>query len=141
MSHQNFKTVFFCKSNQDKVLVYDYLINEVPKYTANRIVSQMILLEKSDVIKPGLLKVAKFQNGMLKIKIKDGNNNCRIYFIIIDNVIYYLYAYNKKTQKTHENIKVKINNLKFELECQIKEKFKYLNDYLDLNKLIDDKFK
>ncbi|MDE6289394.1 MAG: type II toxin-antitoxin system RelE/ParE family toxin [Ureaplasma sp.] len=138
MSHQNFKTIFFHKSSQDKNLVLDYLLNDVPKYTANRIISQMIVLEYSEMIKPGILKVAKFQNGMLKIKMKDGNNNCRIYFIIINNIIYYLYAYNKKTQKTPDNIKVKINNLKIELENQIKQNFNYLNNYLDLNNSIEE---
>lgn len=133
MIDKNYFTIFFKKTDSQKSQVLNYLTNEIPITTANRIFEQMKLLEVYG-IKPGYVKIKKFQNDMFKIRLNDGNNNCRVYFIIIDNVIYYLYGYNKKTQKTATGIKIKINNLKIELLEQLKIHAKYLYQYVDWNK-------
>lgn len=133
MIDKNYFTIFFKKTDSQKSQVLNYLTNEIPITTANRIFEQMKLLEVYG-IKPGYVKIKKFQNDMFKIRLNDGNNNCRVYFIIIDNVIYYLYGYNKKTQKTANGIKIKINNLKIELLEQLKIHAKYLYQYVDWNK-------
>lgn len=133
MIDKNYFTIFFKKTDSQKSQVLNYLTNEIPITTANRIFEQMKLLEVYG-IKPGYVKIKKFQNDMFKIRLNDGNNNCRVYFIIIDNVIYYLYGYNKKTQKTAIGIKIKINNLKIELLEQLKIHAKYLYQYVDWNK-------
>ncbi|MBU3831049.1 MAG: type II toxin-antitoxin system RelE/ParE family toxin [Candidatus Ureaplasma intestinipullorum] len=130
-----YKTIFFKKTITKKCLVLDYLQNDIPKSTMLKIIEQMKLLEIYG-IKPGYVKIKKFQNEMFKIRLNDGNNNCRVYFILIDGVIYYLFGYNKKTQKTAEGIKVKINNLKVELLNQIQKHEDYLFDYIDLNKKV-----
>lgn len=130
-----YKTIFFQKSTTKKCLVLDYLKNDIPKSTFLKIIEQMKLLEIYG-IKPGYVKIKKFQNDMFKIRLNDGNNNCRVYFILINDVIYYLFGYNKKTQKTAEGIKVKINNLKVELLNQIQKHESYLIDYIDLNKKV-----
>ena len=59
-----------------------------------------------------------------------------VYFILINNVIYYLYGYNKKTQKTADGVKIRINNLKIELLEQIKKQENYLSQFIDWNKEI-----
>lgn len=130
-----YKTIFFKKTITKKCLVLDYLQNDIPKSTMLKIIEQMKLLEIYG-IKPGYVKIKKFQNEMFKIRLNDGNNNCRVYFILIDGVIYYLFGYNKKTQKTAEGIKIKINNLKVELLNQIQKHEDYLLDYIDLNKKV-----
>lgn len=130
-----YKTIFFKKSITKKCLVLDYLQNDIPKSTMLKIIEQMKLLEIYG-IKPGYVKIKKFQNEMFKIRLNDGNNNCRVYFILINDVIYYLFGYNKKTQKTAEGIKIKINNLKVELLNQIQKHEGYLFDYIDLNKKV-----
>lgn len=130
-----YKTIFFKKTITKKCLVLDYLQNDIPKSTMLKIIEQMKLLEIYG-IKPGYVKIKKFQNEMFKIRLNDGNNNCRVYFILIDGVIYYLFGYNKKTQKTAEGIKIKINNLKVELLNQIQKREDYLFDYIDLNKKV-----
>lgn len=130
-----YKTIFFKKTITKKCLVLDYLQNDIPKSTMLKIIEQMKLLEIYG-IKPGYVKIKKFQNEMFKIRLNDGNNNCRVYFILIDGVIYYLFGYNKKTQKTAEGIKIKINNLKVELLNQIQKNEDYLFDYIDLNKKV-----
>lgn len=130
-----YKTIFFKKTITKKCLVLEYLQNDIPKSTMLKIIEQMKLLEIYG-IKPGYVKIKKFQNEMFKIRLNDGNNNCRVYFILIDGVIYYLFGYNKKTQKTAEGIKVKINNLKVELLNQIQKHEDYLFDYIDLNKKV-----
>lgn len=130
-----YKTIFFKKTITKKCLVLDYLQNDIPKSTMLKIIEQMKLLEIYG-IKPGYVKIKKFQNEMFKIRLNDGNNNCRVYFILIDGVIYYLFGYNKKTQKTAEGIKIKINNLKVELLNQIQKHEDYLFDYIDLNKKV-----
>lgn len=130
-----YKTIFFKKTITKKCLVLDYLLNDIPKSTMLKIIEQMKLLEIYG-IKPGYVKIKKFQNEMFKIRLNDGNNNCRVYFILIDGVIYYLFGYNKKTQKTAEGIKIKINNLKVELLNQIQKNEDYLFDYIDLNKKV-----
>lgn len=130
-----YKTIFFKKTITKKCLVLDYLQNDIPKSTMLKIIEQMKLLEIYG-IKPGYVKIKKFQNEMFKIRLNDGNNNCRVYFILIDGVIYYLFGYNKKTQKTAEGIKIKINNLKVELLNQIQKREDYLLDYIDLNKKV-----
>lgn len=130
-----YKTIFFKKTITKKCLVLDYLQNDIPKSTMLKIIEQMKLLEIYG-IKPGYVKIKKFQNEMFKIRLNDGNNNCRVYFILINDVIYYLFGYNKKTQKTAEGIKIKINNLKVELLNQIQKREDYLLDYIDLNKKV-----
>ncbi len=130
-----YKTIFFKKTITKKCLVLEYLQNDIPKSTMLKIIEQMKLLEIYG-IKPGYVKIKKFQNEMFKIRLNDGNNNCRVYFILIDGVIYYLFGYNKKTQKTAEGIKIKINNLKVELLNQIQKREDYLLDYIDLNKKV-----
>lgn len=130
-----YKTIFFKKTTTKKCLVLDYLQNDIPKSTMLKIIEQMKLLEIYG-IKPGYVKIKKFQNEMFKIRLNDGNNNCRVYFILIDGVIYYLFGYNKKTQKTAEGIKIKINNLKVELLNQIQKCEDYLFDYIDLDKKV-----
>ncbi len=130
-----YKTIFFKKTITKKCLVLDYLQNDIPKSTMLKIIEQMKLLEIYG-IKPGYVKIKKFQNEMFKIRLNDGNNNCRVYFILINGVIYYLFGYNKKTQKTAEGIKIKINNLKVELLNQIQKHEDYLFDYIDLNKKV-----
>lgn len=130
-----YKTIFFKKTITKKCLVLDYLQNDIPKSTMLKIIEQMKLLEIYG-IKPGYVKIKKFQNEMFKIRLNDGNNNCRVYFILINDVIYYLFGYNKKTQKTAEGIKIKINNLKVELLNQIQKHEDYLFDYIDLNKKV-----
>lgn len=130
-----YKTIFFKKTITKKCLVLEYLQNDIPKSTMLKIIEQMKLLEIYG-IKPGYVKIKKFQNEMFKIRLNDGNNNCRVYFILIDGVIYYLFGYNKKTQKTAEGIKIKINNLKVELLNQIQKHEDYLFDYIDLNKKV-----
>ncbi len=130
--NKNYFSIFFQKSASKKSQVQYYLNNEIPNSTKNRIIEQMKLIEIYG-IKPGYVKIKKFQNGMFKIRLNDGDNNCRVYFIIIDNVIYYLYGYNKKTQKTAEGIKTKINNLKIELLNQIKNNDYYLKQYINFD--------
>ena len=130
-----YKTIFFKKTITKKCLVLDYLQNDIPKSTMLKIIEQMKLLEIYG-IKPGYVKIKKFQNEMFKIRLNDGNNNCRVYFILIDGVIYYLFGYNKKKKKTAEGIKIKINNLKVELLNQIQKNEDYLFDYIDLNKKV-----
>lgn len=132
MNDLNLKTIFFKKTDKNKSQVMEYLQNEIPDSTRLRIFEQMKLIEKYG-IKPGYVKIKKFQNDMFKIRLNDGNNNCRVYFILIDRTIYYLYGYNKKTQKTANGIKIKINNLKIELLERIKAKLPYLYDYVNLD--------
>ena len=128
---QNYKTIFFLKNNSNKSYINEYF-NLIPNATIIRILQQMKLIEHYG-IKPGYVKIKKFQNDMFKIRLNDGNNNCRVYFIMINNVIYYLFGYNKKTQKTDSGIKIKINNIKIELLEQLKQNKNYLTNYINLD--------
>ncbi len=130
-----FSSIFFQKTGSHKSQICQYLNNEIPFSTKVRLIEQMKLLEIYG-IKPGYVKIKKFQNDMFKIRLNDGNNNCRVYFILINNVIYYLYGYNKKTQKTADGVKIRINNLKIELLEQIKKQENYLSQFIDWNKEI-----
>lgn len=128
------KSIFFKKTTSNKCYILEYLDNNIPKSTRKKIIDQMHLLEEHG-LKYGYVKIKGFLDDMHKIRLNDGNNNCRVYFYIFNNVVYYLYAYNKKTQKTAENIKIKIKNIKIELLEQIKSKKEYLFNFIDLNKI------
>lgn len=75
-----YKTIFFKKTTTKKCLVLDYLQNDIPKSTMLKIIEQMKLLEIYG-IKPGYVKIKKFQNEMFKIRLNDG-------IIIVEFILY-----------------------------------------------------
>ena len=111
-SIQTYSSYFFIK-NKKKNLAKEYLDNLDTKIWLKTI-NQMKLLEIYG-IDTDKVSIKKFQNNIWKIRTKDAFNNVRLFFYIIDNSIYYLYGFNKTTQKTPEGKKVIINNLKSKL--------------------------
>lgn len=107
-----YSSYFFIK-NKKKNLAKEYLDSLDSKIWL-KTVNQMKLLE-SFGINLDKVSIKKFQNNIWKIKTKDVFNNVRLFFFIIDNSIYYLYGFNKTTQKTPEGKKIIINNLKDKL--------------------------
>lgn len=107
-----YSSYFFIK-NKKKNLAKEYLDSLDSKIWL-KTVNQMKLLE-SFGINLDKVSIKKFQNNIWKIKTKDAFNNVRLFFFIIDHSIYYLYGFNKTTQKTPEGKKIIINNLKDKL--------------------------
>ncbi len=107
-----YSSYFFIK-NKKKNLAKEYLDSLDSKIWL-KTVNQMKLLE-SFGINLDKVSIKKFQNNIWKIKTKDAFNNVRLFFFIIDDSIYYLYGFNKTTQKTPEGKKIIINNLKDKL--------------------------
>ncbi len=107
-----YSSYFFIK-NKKKNLAKEYLDSLDSKIWLKTI-NQMKLLE-SFGINLDKVSIKKFQNNIWKIKTKDAFNNVRLFFFIIDDSIYYLYGFNKTTQKTPEGKKIIINNLKNKL--------------------------
>ncbi len=107
-----YSSYFFIK-NKKKNLAKEYLDSLDSKIWLKTI-NQMKLLE-SFGINLDKVSIKKFQNNIWKIKTKDAFNNVRLFFFIIDDSIYYLYGFNKTTQKTPEGKKIIINNLKDKL--------------------------
>ena len=113
-----YSSYFFIK-NKKKNLAYEYL-NSLDKKILSKIIHQMKLLEIYG-IDTEKISIKKFQNNIWKIKIKDAFNSVRLFFYIIDHSIYYLYGFNKTTQKTPNGKKIIINNLKNKLLIVHKE--------------------
>lgn len=118
MNQNKFNAFYFYKNDQHNQ-VYDFL-KSMNFNILTKTIQQMKLLEQYG-IEPGYVSIKKFQNGIWKIRTKDVSNNVRLFFYIIDNNIYYLYGFMKKTQKTPEGKKITINNLKILLLNAIKQ--------------------
>ena len=127
------ESYFFIK-NKSRNLVNDFL-KSMNKYIYKKTINQMKLLEIYG-INTNCVSIKKFQNDIWKIRAKDASNNVRVYFYMIENKIYYLYAFYKSTQKTPENKKIVINNLKKELLISLKKRdFELYLEKIDFNLL------
>ncbi len=56
--------------------------------------------------------IKRFKDGIYKLRVNQGNDTARVFFIIIDNTIFILQAFIKTTQKTPEGEKIRIPNYK-----------------------------
>lgn len=106
-------TSFFFLKNKTKNQVLEFL-EDMNINIFKKTVNEMKLLAQYGIDTDNV-SIKKFQNGIWKIRTKDPSNNVRLFFYIIDNKIYYLYGFMKKTQKTPEGKKITINNLKIDL--------------------------
>ena len=104
---------YYFINNGSKNQVYEFL-SKMNRRILEKTIFQMKQLEIYG-INTEMCNIKKFQNGIWKIRTKDPSNNVRLFFYIIDNNIYYLYGFYKKTQKTPEGKKITINNLKIKL--------------------------
>lgn len=109
---KKYSSYYFIK-NKKKNLAKEYL-DSLDEKILTKVINQMKLLEIYG-IDLDQVNIKKFQNNIWKIKAKNAFNNVRLFFYIIDQSIYYLYGFNKTTQKTPEGKKIIINNLKEKL--------------------------
>lgn len=119
--------------NKNKNHVLDFLLS-MDKNIFIKTINEMKKIENNG-INTKECSIKKFQNSIWKIKVKDHSNNVRLFFFIEDRSIYYLYGFMKKTQKTPEGKKIKINNLKISLIESLKNNSANLYN-VDIEKLI-----
>lgn len=110
---------YFFKKNKKKAQALEFL-NNLDRNVYKKIIQEMKLLEEYG-IDTNHVSIKKFQNDIWKIRVKNPSNNIRLFFYIIKSNIYYLYAFNKNTQKTPEGKKITINNLKIDLINSLKK--------------------
>ncbi len=108
-----------------------------------------ILREMDLLLKYGMnfdqVHIKRFKDGVYKLRVNQGNDTARVFFVIVYNIIFILQAFIKVTQKTPEGEKIKIPRYKNEVlvlaQDLTKNKNHFLWDYEKYQKEFADELK
>lgn len=129
---RNYQFAFYIKPSGQ--CPFDKFWNSIGDKMKEKILREMDLL-----LKYGMnfdqVHIKRFKDGVYKLRVNQSNDTARVFFIIIDNIIYILQAFIKVTQKTPEGEKIKIPRYKREVIELAKDIKKNKNRfYWDWNK-------